>query len=443
MEKEQRGIVKWAALTGLGTLLSRIVGLGREVLMASLFGTGMFADAFSAAFRIPNILRRLFGEGGLKVVLIPLYDQQRMEFDDDEAFIFASSVAVILTIFVAIIIVLGVIFAPYIAHIAHGWKDQPEKFALTIRLLRVLFPFIGLITLATWASGILNAHKKFFLPAFAPTFLNIGWLAGAALALWFFGDNCNNQVMIVCYGVLIGGLMQFLIQIPALKRIGFKFTPAIKAKTKDLLEMGKLLTPALAALCVAEINFIVDLFLASSLVEGSVSALTYASRLIFLPMGLASVAIATASLPALSEMRNRMNMEKFRTTLQFSFRTTLGIMLPVTAFIIATSPQIVRLVLEWGSFSGDVSTPLVAFALSMYAVGLYAFSSFKILTHGFYAMKDTLTPVINSAIALIINIELNLIFIGIIQKSSKNCFSGLAGKYLLYLSGGISNFMNT
>ncbi|MCD6417331.1 murein biosynthesis integral membrane protein MurJ, partial [bacterium] len=296
-----------------------------------------------------------------------------------------------------------------------------------VKLLRFLFPYIGFMALATWCSSILNSHRKFFLPALAPAFLNLGWLGGALMVLWkYSGATQEKQAIIVAAGVLLGGFLQFIIQIPMLRHIGFKFVPKIFKKIPAIVEIGKLLTPALFGLAVAEINFLVDVFLASYLPEGSVAALTYANRLIFLPMGLASVAMATATLPELSTLAARKDFFKFNRTLSFSFRTLLSIMLPISAYILAMNKPIVRFLFERGSFSGTVSTPMTAYALAMYGIGLYAFSSFKILTQGFYALKDTKTPVVNAAIALLINIVLNLILIGPMKHAGLALASSLA-----------------
>jgi len=413
MEREHRGVLKWAFFSSLGTLGSRFAGLGREILMAALFGTGMVADAFSAAFRFPNVLRRVFGEGGLLVVLVPRYSEERIRFNDQEAYILASSVAAVLGIVIGAVIIVGELTAPYLAWVfAHGWLDQPEKFNLTVHLLRVLYPFIGFISFATWSAAILNAHKKFFLPSLAPAFFNLGWLGGAAITLIFYRSaQPKLQATIVALGVLIGGIMQFCVQIPVLKKIGFQFRVKLRAKLSAIKEIGRLLLPALASMAIVEINFLVDVLLASFLPQGSVSALTYANRLIYLPMGLASVAMAQATLPALSDLSAKENFKKFEEMLSFAVRTIIGIMLPISAYVIALNSEIVQLLFERGSFSGAVSTPMTAFALSLYGVGLFAFGSNKILMQGYYALKDTKTPMILSAIAVALNIILNLLLI--------------------------------
>ncbi len=435
IKKEHRGIVKWAFLTSLGTLISRIFGLLREMAMAALFGTGAVADAFSAAFRFPNLLRRAFGESGLLVVLVPRYTQERVQLGDDEAFVFASSVAVALAFAMAVVIALGVITAPYVAYVfAYGWHDEPEKFALTVRLLRLLFPYIGFMAFSTWAMAVLNAHKRFFLPGLAPAFLNLGWLAGALFVMWRCrGIAPEKQALIVAGGVLLGGAMQFAVQLPAMAKIGFRFKPLLRRKISAIVEVGRLLAPAFAGLAVAEVNFIVDILLASFLPEGSVAALTYSNRMIFFPMGLASIAMATASLPALSDLVAQNETERFRETLSFSTRLIWGAMLPISAYILALRRQIVAFLLERGSFSGAVSTPMTAYALGMYAFGLFAFSSFKILTQGFYAMKDTKTPVITAALALGINIVLNLLLVGPLAHGGLALASSLASTIQVFI----------
>ncbi|HDG67695.1 MAG TPA: murein biosynthesis integral membrane protein MurJ, partial [candidate division Zixibacteria bacterium] len=264
---QHRNVLKWAFYSALGTLGSRFVGLAREVVMAALFGTGIVADAFSAAFRFPNVLRRVFGEGGLLVVFLPRYSQERIELGDEEANILASSVAVVLGIVMAVVILLGELTAPYLAWVfAHGWIDQPEKFALTVHLLRMLYPFVGFIAFATWAAAILNSHKKFFLPSLAPAFFNLGWLSGALVTLIRYREaDPHLQATIVAAGVLFGGLLQFVVQLPMMKKIGFRFSPDVRRKWAAILEIGRLLLPALAAMAIVEINFMVDVFLASFL----------------------------------------------------------------------------------------------------------------------------------------------------------------------------------
>ncbi len=413
-KSEQSTVLAWAFLNTLGTLASRIIGLFREAAMAALFGTGMMMDAFTMALRFPNLLKGVLGENGLVVVMLPRYAQEKNELGLEHAFAFASAVSIALGLVSAAIILLGEITAPYLVWVfAHGWVNQPEKFALTVKLLRIFYPMVCLIAYSSWATAVLNAHKRFFTASLAPAFFNIGWLAGCIISLVFVPETQQMlMVEIVAVGVFFGSVLEFAIQFAQMRKIGFKFIWMLREKFPAVKQIGLLMIPALGSLAVVEINYIIDAMIASLLPEGSVSALSYANRLIFLPMGLASVALARAALPALAEHIVRKEPNKAADLMLFSQKAIFGIMFPIAAYIIALSPEIVRLVYERGSFSGNVSTPMTATALAFYAIGLPMFGGNKVLMQGFYAIKDTRTPFFLSAIVVLVNIFLNIMLMG-------------------------------
>lgn len=435
MSEYNGNITKHAFFSAAGIYLSRIIGLIREILMAALFGTGMIADAFSVANVFPNMLRRVFGEGGLLVVMLPIYTQKRLQESDKAAYQYASSVAVLLFFVVLIVIIASILIAPVIASIAGwGWVGIPEKFQLTLTLLRTLFWGILFISFSTWASAILNAHKKFFIPTVSAAIANLFWVFGLLIVMYFFRNkSATIQAMTVAFGILAGGLFQFLLQVTLLRKIGFKFKSNLKANIKDLILTGKLLIPALFALGVGEINVLVDYFLASLLTEGSVAALTYAHRLVHLPMGL-GIAMSYATLPVLSNHAVSEDKASFRKSLYFSTSTIFAILLPITAYIIVLNKQIVRVLLERGSFSAAISTPLTSGALVMYAIGLLAFGANKTLIQGFYAVKDTKTPLFIGAAAMILNVGLNFALVGSLQHRGLALASSIANIfYLIFL----------
>ncbi|HHS49795.1 MAG TPA: murein biosynthesis integral membrane protein MurJ [candidate division Zixibacteria bacterium] len=407
---ERKKIAVSALWVSLGTLVTRIFGLLREVAMAALFGTGVAADAFSVAFRFPNLLRNLVGEGALSAAFLPKFSEVESREGPEAAFRMAS--AVFTALFAALIVIcsLGILFAPQlISIIVIGWRDDPARKLLAIKLVRILFTYAGFMGLAAYCHAILNAHRRFFVSSVAPAFMNIAWLLGTGVAGLFLSSE-TGRIETVAVFVVAGSALQFLWQFIWMKRTGWNFSWSLKSRWHDLIEVGTLLLPSLLALASFQLNYFADVLLASLLPGGSVSSLTYANRLLYLPLGLLGYAIATATLPSLSvsaALEERGDLAKL---LSYTVRSIFTLLLPIALVTITLRTEIVSLLFERGSFDAARSTPMVSWALMFYMIGLPFLGLARGLTQGFYALKNTLTPVLITVTGVVVNIELSIIF---------------------------------
>ncbi|MBF0380370.1 MAG: murein biosynthesis integral membrane protein MurJ [Magnetococcales bacterium] len=387
------------------TLLSRILGFVRDVVIARIFGAGMGADAFFVALKLPNFLRRLFAEGAFSTAFVPVFSDYLKEGDDDATKEAVKAVFTSLTTVLVVVVGIGQIAMPLIIWIiAPGFTDDPEKYQLTVDMTRITFPYIFFISLVALAGGILNSYHRFALPAFTPLLLNITMIIGAL----YIAPLMERPIIGLAIGVLLGGVAQLAIQLPALKKIGVSFSfrwnwqhPAIK---RILLLMG----PSLLGVSVAQINLLFDIFLASWLREGSISYLYYADRLVEFPLGLIGIAMGTAILPALSAKASSGDSEGLRADLDFGLRLVLIINIPATVGLLVLREPILSLLFERGAFDQE-ATLLTAQALFAYGLGLAAFSAVKVLAPAYYAMKDTKTPVRIAIICMVSNMVLNII----------------------------------
>ncbi len=392
-------IAKAAGIVGSATLLSRIFGFIRDMVVAQLFGAGMATDAFFVAFRIPNLLRRLVGEGSLTVAFIPVYTEylgQRSKKESDDLVYSSFSV---LTLILLGLTAVGIVFSPWIVTImAYGFSAEPEKFRLTVLLNRLLFPYIFFIGLVAWGMAVLNSLKHFVAPALAPVLLNISMITCALLLSGFF----EQPILSLALGVLLGGLAQFLFQIPFMRRRGVFLRFVFHFSHPGVRRVGVLMAPSILGLAVTQINVIVNTFLASYLPEGSVSFLYYADRLLEFPMGVFAIAIATAVLPALSEEAARNDLEGVKETLSFALRLTFFVILPAMVGLIVLRRPILNLLFQRGAFNA-FSTEMTSQALLCYALGLVAFAGVRIIVPAFYSLQDTRTPVKVAFWTLLVN----------------------------------------
>jgi len=404
---ETHRITKAATTIGMGTFLSRILGFLRDMVIAHFFGAGMAADAFFVAFRIPNLWRRLVGEGSLTISFIPIYTEyltQKLEEESREvthiAFTIAGIVLLVLT-------VLGILFSPILIQIiAPGFTRVPEKFQLTVTLNQIIFPYLFFMGLFALCMGILNSLRHFFAPAIAPIFLNISIIASVFLFYHVF----QRPVMALAVGVLAGGVIQFLFQIPFLlkKRISFRFNfnfrhPAIK-------RIGYLIVPGLIGSAVYQLNVFIDTIFASFLPGGSVSYLYFADRLMEFPLGIFAIAIGMASLPSLSGLATKGKMEELKETLSFTFRLVSFISIPAMVGLIVLKTPIINLLFQRGLFDYS-ATVMTAKALLFYSVGLWAIAGSRIIVPAFYSLQDTWTPLKIALICLGANVIFNSILI--------------------------------
>lgn len=406
----RRHLVSGAARLGLGTFLSRLLGLGRDMTRAWLFGTGMAADAFTVAFRIPNLLRALFAEGALSASLVPVLSDF-VEKDDLEATNrFLRAMATVLFLALGVVTILGVLIAPLIVpYLVHGFHAVPGKVELTVRLTRLLFPYILLIGSATLAMAVLNTHRHFTAPALAPAVFNIVVIAGAVLVAPRLGTEPSTQIYGLAGAVLVGGLMQAMIQFPPLRGLRISLWPSGELRHPGVTRVLLLMLPGVLGIAVQELNAFVDTFLASLLKQGSVSALEYGQRLMQLPLGVFGVALGTAVLPTLSRQVSRGERHEAEDTTAFAIRLALLVLLPASIWLVVLAKPILALLFQRGAFGRGDSLAMTASALRFYSCGLVAYGAAKSLVPLFYAHKDTRTPVKAAIASLSCNVVLNLV----------------------------------
>jgi putative peptidoglycan lipid II flippase len=420
-QSENRRVTRAAGVVGVATLISRIFGYVRDMVLASFFGAGTAADAFIAAFRIPNLLRRLFGEGSLSIAFIPVFTETMAGGDREDGFRLAVSSLKLLLICLTVVSVIGVVIAPLIIQvIAPGFAQQPEKMALTVTLTRVMFPYIILIGLVALCMGILNVLGHFAAPAVAPVMLNLAMI-GAVFGISRFSDSQTVRVMGLAGGVLLGGVLQLALQLPFLVRHGIRFWKRSGMWHPAMKKVGLLMLPTIFGAAVYQINILVGTLLASLLPEGSVSYLYYADRLVQFPLGIFAQATATAVLPSLSRQAAAGDHAGMGGSFGHAMSLVLFITIPAMVGLIILREPIVALLFKRGAF--DVQTTrLTSQALLYYALGLWAFSAVRIVVSTFYAMQDTRTPVITATISIAANILFGIALMG----PMKHCGLALA-----------------
>ncbi len=397
----------------IGTMISRILGLVRDQVIAYLFGAGFATDAFNAAFRIPNTLRDLFAESGLSAAFIPTFSETLITRGKEEAFRLASNIFNLICLTVGLLVALGMIFSNPITQIlAMGFERVPDKIALTAFLTRIMFPFLLFIALAAWAMGILNTFNNFFLPAVAPAFFNIFSIVVPIVSYGLLVAQGYDPIIGVAVGVTIGGLFQFLIQLPSLIKQGFKYSIYLNFKDPGIKKILKLYLPISLGLAGSRINFLVNLLLISFLpTEGSLSWLNYAYRIMQLPLGLFGVAVGSVALPALTQKVTEGKMDEVRTTLNESMKLVFLLTIPITVIIAFLATPVSRLIYQWGRFT-ESDTAYVAQALLLYILSIPFASAIKVVAALFYSMRDARTPMYASLASVVLNIILNILLMG-------------------------------
>ena len=398
---EHRSIAKAAGLIGAATLSSRILGLVRDVILARLLGATMAADAFFIAYRVPNMFRELLAEGSMASAFIPVFTEYHARRSKRETWELASAVFTTLLSLVTVIAVIGVIAAPTIVWmLAPGFHEDSERITLTTTLTRIMFPYLIFVSLAAVTMGILNSLRAFAAPAFAPVLFNVCIIAFALV----LSPSLEEPVMGVAVGVVVGGLAQFVVQLPGVQRRGLLFQWLFNPGHPGVRKIGWLMVPSLLGLSVTQINVTVSTILASYF-PGGPTYLFYGMRLIQFPLGIFGVALATAILPALSEQASRRDVNELRETVGFGLRMIGFIILPAMVGLIALRRPIVHVVFEHGAFS-PADTQGTAAALLAYAVGLWAFAGTRVIVAAFYALQDTKTPAVTAVMAMLINVGL-------------------------------------
>lgn len=399
---DNKRVNKAAGVVGTATLLSRILGYIRDMVIASFFGAGLSSDAFIAAFRIPNLLRRLFGEGSLSVAFVPVFTDCLNRQGRAEAERLANSALRLAALVLSAVAVLGVLVAPMLVHLlAFGFTDNPEKYALCVNLTRIMFPYITFIGLVALCMGILNVFGHFAAPALAPTLLNLAMI-GSVIGVSWMSDSHIVRVTGLAVGVLIGGVLQLGFQAPFLIQQDIRFWRPARLWHPALGKVLKLMGPTIFGAAVYQINSMVGTLLGSMLPQGSISYLYYADRLVQFPLGVFAIALATAVLPTLSRQASDQQWDALQETFRHAMRLVFFISLPAMVGLIVLREPIVALLFQRGEFDLQ-ATRLTASALLYYAIGLWAFSAVRIVLNTFYALMDTRTPVKIAMISIAAN----------------------------------------
>jgi putative peptidoglycan lipid II flippase len=397
-------IARAAGSMSVAVFFSRILGLIREQVLAGLFGAGYAIDAFVVAFRIPNLLRDLFAEGALSAAFVTVFSQYDQRRGPASAWRLANNVIVCFSLLVGVISLVGIFFAPQLVGLmAPDFGLEPGKLELTAAMTRIMFPFLLLICLAAVAMGILNTKGKFFVPALASSFFNLGTIGvGVSLALILprFGVPAIEGM---AWGALVGGFLQLLVQTPLLKRVGYRPQLVCDWRDKGLGQIFKLMLPAVVGLSASQINIFINTFYASSCPQGSISWLNYAYRLVHLPQGLFGVALSVATLPVVSRFAAHRDLPSMKGAFTSSLGLAMLLTIPAAAGLIALAEPISAVIFQHGRFTAW-DTQQTAAALTLYALGLFAFAGVKILVPVFYALNDTRIPVAGSFLTVAANL---------------------------------------
>lgn len=401
------GLMRSGMIVSVMTMLSRVMGLARDVVIAALFGAGSGADAFFVAFKVPNFLRRLFAEGAFNQAFVPVLSEYATQRSKEEVRELLDATAGSLAVVLLLITALAMFAAPWLVWaFAPGFSRDPEKLVLTADMLRLTFPYLFLISLTAFSGSVLNTWNRFAVPAFTPVLLNLS-LIGAALLLTPLLDN---PAMALAWGVLIAGAAQLLFQVPFLTRLGLLPKPWPNFAHEGVRRIMRLMAPALFGVSVSQINLLLDTVLASLLAAGSVSWLYYSDRLVELPLGVFGIAIGTVILPALSKRHAEQSSEHFAAMLDWAIRAVLLLGLPAALALSVLAEPLLITLFHYGAMT-DHDISMSAMSLRAYAVGLVAFMLIKVLAPGFFARQDTKTPVKVGIVAMVANMVFNLLLV--------------------------------
>jgi len=417
-------LLKSTATVGSATILSRILGFVRDVVLAKMFGASGETDAFFLAFRIPNFMRRLFAEGSFSLAFVPVLSEYRAKGDREALRDLIDHVTGTLAAILLVLVSVGILAAPMVLSIfAPGWlaDDRPE-FDLSAGMLRITFPYIMLISLTALSAGILNTFERFLIPALTPVLLNLSLIAAALL----LADHMEVPVTALAWGVLAAGIAQLLLQVPALMRLGLMPRPRWGWRHSGVRRIMKLMIPTLFGSSVAQVNLLVDSIIATFLVTGSVSWLYYSDRLLEFPLGVLGIALATVILPNLSRKHAKASTAEFSATLDWALRLAVIITVPAAVGLVILSSPILITLFQYDAFQPD-DVRMSSYSLIAYSAGLPAFIAVKVLAPGYYARQDTTTPVKIAIAAMVTNMGLNLLFVGLLlQRGFEGPHAGLA-----------------
>jgi len=399
-----RKLIRKTSVVSAMTLLSRILGLVRDIVFARFFGASLVMDAFLVANRIPNMLRRFFAEGAFSQGFVPVMARYREQHDHEEAREFVDAVAGTFGLILFLVTLAGVVAAPLlVAVVAPGFIGGDGRFDLATLMLRFTFPYLFFVSLTAFAGGILNTYGRFAVAAFTPVILNVVLIGGA---IWL-APRLEEPGMALAYAVLIAGVCQLLFQVPFLARIRALPRPRWALAHAGVRRVGRLMLPAIFGSSVAQLNVLIGGVIASMLSVGKISLLYYADRLMEFPLGLFGIALATVTLPYLSRQFANRSYEDFAATIDWSMKLVLLISLPAAIGLIVLAEPLVATLFFGGEFTGD-DVSMTALALQGFAVGLVGFSFVKILAPAYFAREDTRTPVRIGLVALAVNFVLSV-----------------------------------
>lgn len=421
-------LLKSTATVGAMTLVSRVLGLARDVVIAR-FGAGAATDAFFVAFKIPNFLRRLFGEGAFSQAFVPVLSEYKTRRDRAEVRRLADHVSAALGVILFLVTLVGVVAAPLLVYLfAPGFHDDPAKFHLTESMLRITFPYILFISLTALAGGILNTYGRFGVPAFTPVLLNLS-LIGAALWL---APHLTHPITALAWAVLGGGVLQLAFQLPFLARLHLLPRPRLNWGDPGVRRILRLMTPALVGVSVTQVNLLVDTLIASFLVSGSITWLYYSDRLMEFPVGVFGVALGTVILPHLSRRHAGSDPEAFRRSLDWGLRWVVLVAAPATVALVLLAGPLLTTLFQYRAFS-PYDVTMASRSLITFSLGLTGFIVIKVLAPGFYARQDTTTPVRIAVVAMLSNIVFNLALV----VPLKHAGVALATSLAAYVNSGL------
>ncbi|MCC7043905.1 MAG: murein biosynthesis integral membrane protein MurJ [Acidobacteria bacterium] len=399
-------LARSAGTVGLATLTSRVLGLVRDVVQGYYFGTGLAADAFGVATRIPTLLRDLFAEGAMSAAFVPTFTRHLEKRGRGEAFRLGAQVLNGLLILTGILVFAGILLADPLVRAYTEFTD-PEKIRLTVLLAQVNMPFLTLIAVAAALMGMLNGLRHFFVPAMSPALLNVCFIACTAILTPIFTRHGIEPAMALSIGMLTGGVAQILVQVPTLWRLGSRHQWVLDAKDPGVREVLMLMGPGSIGVAAAQVNLFVNTILATSQ-DGAVSSLQYAFRMIYMPIGIIGVSVATAAIPEIARRASEADIAGMRATLSWGMRLMLMLSVPATVGLMVLATPIIELIYQRGAFT-SVSTGMVAAALLFYAPGIVGYSVVKIVSPCFYSMQDARTPITVSLITIAVNLVLNIV----------------------------------
>jgi len=412
-------LAKSAGLIGAATTVSRLLGLVRETVLAALFGATPSMDAFNVAFRIPNLLRDLFAEGAMTAAFVPTFTRTLTGQGREAAWRLGNLVMHALLLVTTVLVIAGIVFAPQITHLlAPEFAAIPGKIELTTGMTRVMLPFLTTLAVAAAMMGMLNSLRRFFMPSLSPAMFNVASIFSAFALVPLMPYVELPGIYGIAIGTLLGGLGQIALQWPTLRREGFRYQPVLNFRDPALLEILRLMGPATVGLAAVQINVAVNTFLATG-EPGAVSWLQYAFRLMYLPIGIFGVSIATASLPDISRQAAADDLRAVRDTVGRGLRMMLMLNVPATIGLIVLAEPIVAMIYQRRMFL-PADTVATAAALMFYAPGLLGYSAVKIASPTFYSMRDSRTPVTVSVVSVLVNLGLNLALVRVMG------FRGLA-----------------